>query len=183
MIIDHNKKFVFIHVYRTAGSSIEHAFGGANPHCDMHIKLEDLPEATGYFSFAFIRNPWDRILSSYMYLTKRNKFKGTWEEYIKSFTRPPLNTTKKFAQHDMVKNCDYIGRFEYLQKDFNDICKHIGVPQRKLPHIWKTNHQRYVQVYTPEQIDIIDKASAGDIEQYGFTFKSSATKNFGRIIK
>lgn len=181
MVIDHKKKFIFIHVFRTGGSSIEHSFGGSDPHYNMHTKLEDIPNWKKYFSFGFVRNPWDRLVSSYMYLTQRKQFNGSWEQYVLSFAKPPLNESKKFAQHDMLKNCNFIGRFEYFQKDYNEICKIIDMPKKKLPHVWKTKHPRYVNMFSPGQLDIIMSASSGDIEHYGFSFKSAATKNFGRV--
>ena len=181
MIIDHKNKFIFIHTFRTGGSSIENAFGGSTRDYDMHIQLEKIPDYNEYFSFGFVRNPWDRLVSSYMYLTIRNKFKGTWDDYVKEFTVPPKNTSKKYAQYDMLKNCNFVGRFEYLQKDLDLICDIIGINRKTLPHVWKTDHKHYAQMFNPEQIDIIHKASFGDIDHFGFDFKSSATRNFGRV--
>lgn len=181
MVINKNKKFVFIHVYRTGGSSIERAFGGNTRGYQTHTKLEEIPGRKDYFSFAFVRNPWDRTVSSYNYLTTRKQFSGTWEDYVRRFSVKPLNTTKKYAQYNMVENCSYIGRFEHLQEDFNEICGLIGIEPIKLPHVWKTEHKHYSELYTDELRDIIAEAQSGDTETFGFDFNSTATKNVGKL--
>ena len=81
----------------------------------------------------------------------------------------------------MLKNCSYVGRFEYLQDDLNEICDLIGHPRVILPHVWKTNHECYLDYYTPEMIDIVRKASSGDVEMFGFDFGTTATKNVGKL--
>lgn len=180
MVINEKHKFIFIHVYRTGGTSIDWAFGRRDRH-DTHQKLETIPNWEKYFSFAFVRNPWDRTVSSHKYQTKTRQFSGTFEEYVRRFSVEPLNTTKKYAQYNMVENCSYIGRFEHLQEDFNEICGLIGIEPIKLPHVWKTEHKHYSELYTDELRDIIAEAQSGDTETFGFDFNSTATKNVGKL--
>ena len=99
MIINKEKKFIFVHVFRTGGSSIDRAFGGNTKGYDTHTRLESLPKWQNYFSFGFVRNPWDRMVSGYMYQTAKKTFTGTFSDYINRFTFEPLCTTKKYAQY------------------------------------------------------------------------------------
>ena len=180
MIVNSQNKFIFVHVFRTGGSSIEKTLGGNTRGFNTHTKLEEVPNWRQYFSFGFVRNPWDRMVSGYMYLTTRNQFKGSWDQYVGQFTKGRLRTAKQFAQHDMLKNCSFVGRFEHLQEDFDTICELAGITQRKLPHVWKTKHKPYIDYYTDEQKKIVEDAYSGDIGVYGFTFDSTATKNIGK---
>ena len=180
MVINEKNKFISIHVFRTGGSSIDRALGRMDRH-DTHQKLETIPNWENYFSFGFVRNPWDRTVSAYMFETRMRQFKGTFAEYVNRFTTGRLKTAKKFAQHDMVRNCSYVGRFEHLQTDFNEICDIVGIKRIKVPHIWKINHDHYSKWYTDELKQIMFDASSGDIDQYGFIFDSTATTNVGRI--
>ena len=179
MIVDDKNKFIFVHVYRTGGSSIDRSFGGNIKGLSTHTKLETIPNWEDYFSFGFVRNPWDRMVSSYMYLTARGQYTGTFEEHIRLFTVGNLQTSKKYAQNDMLKNCSYVGRFEHLQEDVDECCTLIGIPPIELPHVWKTDHKPYQEMYTDEHRDIIGNALSGDIEHFGFTFDGTATKNIG----
>src|SRR5947208_3465937 len=68
---------IFIHIPKTAGSSIALSLFGEQLE---HITYRDYQIANPrkfdrYFKFAFVRNPWDRVVSSYFFL--RN---GTMDE-------------------------------------------------------------------------------------------------------
>ncbi len=71
MIINADKKFLFIHIQKTGGTSIKHqllkCYGSAQfhyPHTMLRqISLKE--EEKHFFKFAFVRNPWDRLYSWY----------------------------------------------------------------------------------------------------------------------
>lgn len=178
MVIDHKRKFIFIHVFRTGGTSIDWAFGRRDRH-ETHQKLETIPNWEEYFSFGCIRNPWDRMVSAYMFLTKSNKFRGSFKQYIETFGVGEKRFTKQYAQHEMVKNCSFIMRFEHLQSDLDEVCEHIGIKAPKLQQIWKTQHKPYKQMFDEDMKRIVLSACLGDINTYGFTFDSTATENIG----
>lgn len=183
MVINEQQKFIFIHVFRTGGCSVEQALGGRSERYDTHEKLEDIPNWQKYTTFAFVRNPWDRMVSAFMYATIRRQLSQnikTFEDYVRQFSQPPLNTRKQFAQYEMVKNCNFVGRFEHLKSDYNLVCDHLGFTTG-FPHLWKTNHAHYSEYYTDELRDIVHDASRGDIEHFGFTFDGTAIKNVGWV--
>ena len=52
---------------------------------------------------------------------------------------PHLNNYKYFGDDIYSEfTCDFIGRFENLNKDFNKACSDIGVKQLKLPHAYNS---------------------------------------------
>lgn len=95
-MISHRRKFIFLHVSKTGGQSVEKAlrsfalsplqkmvryvdirtvrrdpFGiyqaGSHPSAD-EVRAAIGPDAfDSYFSFSFTRNPWDRMLSTYKF--------------------------------------------------------------------------------------------------------------------
>jgi len=181
MVINEEHNFIFVHVFRTGGSSMDNALPGTKLLEDTHKKLEAVPNWENYFSFGVVRNPWDRIVSAYHFSIKTKQFIGTFDDYVQRFAHGDLRTRKQYAQHDMIKNCNYVIRFEHLQEDLNDVCNHLNMLPVQLLHIWKTDHSPYTEMYNDEQKQIIADASSGDIEEYGFTFGSTATKRFGVV--
>ena len=72
MMIDHQRKVIFIHIPKTAGISIYNMmrYSGSQNHKTRLDYEED------YFSVRVVRNPWDRLVSAYSYV--KNGGRGSW---------------------------------------------------------------------------------------------------------
>lgn len=196
MIINEDKNFIFIHIPKTAGGSmskvlratpgsvkVKPTHGFAKDKC-----LKDM------FSFAFVRNPWDRIYSIYSFVSqnKRNGMRrGDQQKYkemgFKRFllegnltmlamqngvTVPPVQKCQQLMWVTNKKGdiiVDYIGRFETLYEDFVYITNEIDVG--KLPHLNKSNHGDYRNEYDNEMIDFIAKYRKDDINTFNYEFE------------
>lgn len=105
MIISHQKQFIFIHIYKVAGTSIKNSLlkyseGGSgnlpfrsrivnrifgnkiftkdfDPHITAMELKRELPNKiyNNYFKFAFVRNPFDWQVSLYNYMLKNKDHK------------------------------------------------------------------------------------------------------------
>lgn len=115
MILSHQKKFIFVHVYKVAGSSIRKVL---NPYAaislrqsnlrdkwislskgvpfsssfDGHVHAAELKERlpndifNSYFKFAFVRNPWDWQVSLYLFgLKDKNHYQHALFSSFKNF--------------------------------------------------------------------------------------------------
>lgn len=80
MIISEKYKFVFLHIPKSAGSSVREMLIDADKDCIhylpiQHIKNDNLNEKLdGFFKFCFIRNPWERMVSMFFYAIKEKEY-------------------------------------------------------------------------------------------------------------
>ena len=137
-----------------------------------------------YFSWSFVRNPWDRLVSTYInkIVDEHQGGLDSWRKNINSFEEFVLKIKKIDA---MEINCDrhirslctffppdinFIGKMENLQNDFNVVCDKIGIPRQQLPHKNKTKHKHYTEYYDDETKQIVAEKYAKDIEYFGYKF-------------
>ena len=181
-MICHDYKCLFVHVPKTAGQSIETVFlhlSGLSwrtrgplllrPNRDPskgpprlahltaseYLELGYIPEALfrSYFTFSFVRNPWDRLVSEYKY---RHVGKCSFKTFLfKRFPSPAEDSYSsgidayrhilpqyKFVYDDTGKRLvDFIGYFENLQHDFDHVTRRLGLPHTKLPVINTSPHR------------------------------------------
>ena len=115
------------------------------PHlkAEEYVKCQYVPQEMfdKYFIFSFVRNPWDRMVSIYKWLSfsKLCDFKTfimdrVWNELLDRkyywMIKPQYNF---IFDKDGKQLVDFIGRYENLHDDFNEVCKNIGLSSHELP--------------------------------------------------
>ncbi len=145
--------------------------------------MED-EEWDSYFKFVFVRNPWDWLVACFCYNFKfLSQFLGKFEldhaEAIWHLMKlhNQSMTAENYFQHSFVYEegkqiVDYVGRFETLQQDFDEICRRIGIPQQPVPHENKSSHVDYRKLYTPQTIDWVRDRYREDIGLFGYDFST-----------
>lgn len=209
MLISKKYKFIFIHIYKNAGTSITATLKpliqgrlkfGINsvmkkvqlplPFDDIqpfqsHIKacevIDNLEKELfdSYFSFAFVRNPWDWQVSLYKYALRETnhhqhelvKKLGSFEEYIKWRCDISGGYQKDFIYSSSGELLvDFVGKFEKIDTDFSTVCSHIGV-STSLPKLNASNNtQQFQQFYTDMTRDLVSRRFKSDIELFGYDF-------------
>ena len=137
------------------------------------------------YKFAFVRNPWDRLVSRHAYLLRQKKHAhsstvnklGSFDAYLQwELGRGPHNGGMRH-QTDYVTGADgrcivdFIGYFERLAEDFGEACRNIGVPASLPPPKDHAPRGDYRSFYTEETRDLVARAYARDIELFGYTFE------------
>jgi hypothetical protein len=78
-------------------------------------------------------------------------------------------------QNKFIKNCklDSIIRFENLQTDYEQTCKHIGIPPKQLPHKNKSrikDKKHYSYYYDDTSRMIVERLYGEDLKKFNYTF-------------
>lgn len=211
MIISRKWKFVFIHIKKTAGSSITRALSGYDDR-SWHLKvfgtkpLERIhflrrfnpfwhhvsacelirhlgPEYQEYYSFAFVRNPFDWQVSNYFYIKQhplhpryREVKDMEFSDYL-SWTR--LNGRIQL-QSDFVVDCErsqdlavsFIGKFKNLAEDFNHIISKIGLSSELQLDLYNASKRSgdYRKYYSKTTINFIEKYYEEDLNRFGYEY-------------
>lgn len=196
-MIIHEHKAIFVHIPKTAGTSIECLFGinvsdditlNQNTftgwdgykqmyiqHCSIQQILDwSMMDLSNYFSFTFVRNPWDRIVSDYLFFKIRSDM-SLKEFIVKEGVSDPTHVLPQMyfiKKRNGEIGLDFIGRFENLQCDFNTVCDKIGIERQTLPHMLKKQRKHYSFYYDDETVELIAKKYKEDIEYFGYEFEN-----------
>lgn len=184
-----NGPFIFIHINKTAGTSIGKAIG--LPVKD-HLTAKEVIARIGKdkwdtaYKFTLVRNPWDKVVSHYEYRRKKNKTEiasrnisfSDWVKMTYGENKDPFyyNNPRSFqAQVEWLKDdkgkisIDFIGKFESINEDFNQIKTVIGL-DAELPHLNASRRTGYQSYYDDETRDIVASWFHEDIEVFEYRF-------------
>ena len=183
----HFDDFVFIHINKTAGSSIARGLGLRFDHKTALEKRAELGPTrwANRFCFAFVRNPWDRVVSLYHYRVKTNTTGlgdrpvpfTTWVGLTFRDQDPAYYNSPKMLmpqRHWIIDErgrvlVDFVGRFENLEADFDTVCARIN-RRAHLPHLKQSTRGPYHDYYDDEAVEIVRAWFAVDVEQFGYAF-------------
>ena len=171
-----------------------------------HMSVVDTVETYGqknwdnYFTFTFVRNPWDRMVSWFFWKKKIKTIPEdlTFKEFVLSFNslyknvktigglrpdstawrdrkrknywRIPLSAQPQHFWFDDEFKIDFVGRFENLQNDFNKVCNILNIKDTKLPHVLSTKHLHYSKYYDSEIKKEVDEIWGMDAEVFKYKF-------------
>ena len=134
------------------------------------------------FKFAFVRNPWSRLVSWYLMCV--GKPRNQFQHYVKAntenfddFLRLTSGIAEKttFNQVDYVCDeqgkliLDFVGRFETLPADFGYVCRQLDV-NLELPHLNKGKQGDYRSYYNAEARNLVAKRFERDIRTFQYSF-------------
>jgi hypothetical protein len=193
-ILNPQHKHLFIHVPRTGGTSMEsYAFVGGSGHKALIDYIGRIPD--GYFIWGFVRNPYDRAVSSFHHLkqmpegSERGMMSGalayqaarkhdTFGRYIMELGAAGFtgvmtccHTTPQWLFLDQGcsgRAVDFVGRYEEIVRDWRIVCGKIGVDAPRLRRLRRSCHGPWRKHMTPEAVKIINRVYHQDFIRFGY---------------
>lgn len=202
-MIIHSRRLVFVHIQKTGGNSICTALDAPTVCPEKHFLAYELRELYGadvwqsYFKFAFVRNPWDRLVSWWAMIdanratlstgTPPNRFQRFVLERATTFEEFLANCDEEIVDEDgpkwIYRNqmdyltdllgqriVDFVGRFERLPQDYALIAEKIQGGLPPLPHVNQSKHRHYSDYYTPALVEKVARRYRRDIDAFGYVF-------------
>ena len=209
MLISRQRKFLFVHIQKTAGTSLVHALKQAfpdtqdflRPHDPLRFAEQSLGgEYKDYFKVAFVRNPFERLVSWYtmitahgVLLTEQQKKADPSYNKIWQYVLSRSNSFEEFVIHcsDATDRSAW-KPFLYNQKDylvnsnsevdidfigrFETLDKDVARlsedlgAQVSMPHLNPSAHRDYRQYYSAESRGVVERRFAADLDYFSYTF-------------
>jgi len=135
-------------------------------------------EFARFFTFAFVRNPWDWHVSYYHSILGARHLPthatvsaaGCFERYVEEIAPHQTLCQKAFVVNaDGGGIVDFVGRFESLHRDFGQVCQRLGI-QVTLERINESPHRAYREYYDARRRRIIEELHREDCEYFSYSF-------------
>ncbi len=215
-MISYKHNLIFVHIPKTGGTSIEDIIwpskkdrteknlwmGYVRPYYNkyqtggmQHLLATQIRQEVGAkmfdqcFKFTIVRNPWDKVISQFMYIKKRQDvldFIGmekddclkTYLSLIQKCTYVQSECQYKFFLDENGEQLvDYIGRFENFTEEVKTILKKkkldrtlFGLRERKIPHKMKSQRKPYQDYFDDESAQMVQHIYSKDIELLNYQF-------------
>jgi len=200
-VINYKKKFIFIHIPKTAGSSLESSLLDADSCLTKglwskkgfesplnHLTLTQLAdheeltvsELRKFFKFAFVRNPWDKVISECFCPHIQSIFTNC--KSIKDKIKVVCSWSRgngygghcakqiSFLRHPDIE-LDFIGKFENLSADFSAILQRLDLAPRLLSHLNRSSREPdYRHYFDSETESLVRKCYREDIATFNYSY-------------
>lgn len=204
-MISHEHRCIFTHIPKTGGKSVRSLFGlpEFERHWSLraariepefgHRPLADIMKRTffaSYYKFAFVRNPYDRLVSAFFYLDNGGCndgdrafredhlaiYGGSFAAFVEDL--PKLMTATHFRPqvHWLCDRngevlADVVGRYEQIAEDMTLIARTIGLTCAELPIINAGSHECYKIYYDDATKRRVGHLYGDDLETFSYAFQ------------
>src|SRR5262245_60245350 len=189
LTISHEKRFLWYRVAKAGTRTILHHFKRHTVPLDVeHASfIRYTPQLyADYFKFAFVRNPWDRLVSCWA--EKILTGKGAifqlpeselarlhdFERFVDFVSTLDLRTCDRHLRWQCelidLNHIDYLGRLETFAQEFAFICHHLHIQCDEIISRNVSAHRPYADYYTGELRDKVFQMYSRDVRMFGYHF-------------
>ncbi|MEO1701634.1 MAG: sulfotransferase family 2 domain-containing protein [Pseudomonadota bacterium] len=212
MILSTSHNFVFIHIAKNGGSTIRSILeqygsrGLRRSHFSEAIAMLPFKRAPenlirpphvdatwvrnrigaemfdNMFTFAVVRNPYDQVVSRYLFIKRRQNHHAhkaanrlNFSDFIRREARKDFNFTKtqfsKITDRAGREILSKVYRFENYAAILPDVLEQIGLPKpEKIPHEKQSVREPYQAYYDTRSRQFVEKYFKKDLDYFGYSF-------------
>lgn len=133
-----------------------------------------------YFKFAFVRNPFDLVVSRFFWdqAKGRHGYGEITPWLIEHYSRQGRWNNDLLHRYTHINGecqMDFIGRYESLNQDFDHICSLLSLGHLELPFKKSgfREKQHYSAFYTQEAVAVVERLFAEDLRVFGYAFEDA----------
>lgn len=148
-----------------------------------HMPAKEIKEKMGteiwdsYYKFCFVRNPWDRLISLYYWHYRDHSTPlPSMTEFLQWLDEGRMKRYDNFLLYtiDGEMAVDRVGRYESLERDLQEVCTKLGLPNLPLLPRAKGQHRldrrHYREVLSLEESEKIRRLCENEIDLFDYQF-------------
>lgn len=210
-MISHRHRCIFVHIPRCGGSSVEAVLWprertasdlwmgfvepGRNRYQSgglQHLTAQFIRQEVGdeifyaYFTFAVVRNPFDKAVSQYAFLRRRPDLRALlglspaagFKEYLRAIGAVPH--VQWMPQHAFIFEGDTLAvqrivRFERFETEIGQIFTELG-ESAAVPRLHGSERLPLCEYYDDEAVDLVSRIYARDLDLLGYACPQALQK-------
>ncbi len=146
------------------------------------IKEFDVKAWSSFFKFCFVRNPYEKAVSDYIWRVRSRGIDLSFCDFLKKIADPGIQDKERvvpscpdnwpmYTINDEIV-ADFVGRYENFASDFKEICGCIGIPFKEgnIPRIKHIRDYRYQDYYGEKEKKLVANIYHKEIEHFGYSF-------------
>ena len=185
----HAKRFIWFRVAKAGSATIYHALSEGNVILDAESPYDifyPVRAYQDYFKFAFVRNPWERLVSCWRNKVVDNNhfdFSGAELTEMRDFSNfvdfvSGLNTENCDPHLRLqcrlidLNQIDYLGRLESIDRDLFEIFRILDIPLVDIPRKnVSSGNNPYWHYYDNELVEKVYQIYHRDIQIFGYDYQ------------
>lgn len=138
-------------------------------------------EWSSYYKFAFVRNPYEQLVSDYFWRLRSSGQNVSFLAYLQALksrdesgglVHPGAVSNFEMVTLDNEIAVDFLGKYENIEKDFSAIGEKLGIESLKLGSHEKRGKKKsnYADYYGEQERKLADQLLLQELETFGYDF-------------